>query len=82
MSSLNSADFAVGAPYEGNFGAVYVYFGQRDNKALESMKIPVNFRNDSQKILQGFGQSVVGEVDLDGNGTPGESHKSRFIFWT
>ena len=82
MSSSKSADFAVGAPYEGNFGAVYVYFGRRDNQALEFLKVPGNFRNDSQKLMQGFGQSVVGEVDLDGNTSPGESPKSRFMFWT
>ena len=73
----NLTDFAVGAPFEGNFGAVYIYFGQRQNENLHFVRIPGESpaHLKSGVALDSFGQAINGDVDLDGNGTPGELRK-------
>lgn len=67
-----SLDFAVGAPYDDNgAGAVYIYFGQEDWKT--DFKF-IKLTGKSNDI--GFGHSITGNVDADGNDTPGILYKS------
>ena len=65
----------VGAPYEDNSDAVYLYFGRRGNEELEFVRISgapqSRFPSAVSRRRAGFGHSVIGDVDLDGNGTPG-----------
>ncbi|XP_032239764.2 integrin alpha-9 isoform X2 [Nematostella vectensis] len=61
-------DVAIGAPFEGEHGAVYIYHGS-------SSGIDTNYK---QKILgssvhsslRNFGQSISGGLDVDDNGYP------------
>ncbi|XP_043920945.1 integrin alpha-9 isoform X2 [Protopterus annectens] len=62
-------DVAVGAPKEDDFtGAIYIYHGDAGGiVACYSMRLSGQRINP---VLQMFGQSISGEVDMDGNGYP------------
>ena len=60
----------MGAPYEDSKGAVYVFFGRPDNVPLERLKLSAESYGFH---TPGFGHSIAGGVDIDGNGTPGKS---------
>jgi len=64
---------AIGAPYGGRNGegAVYIYNGAQNGlHADTAQKI---LASDMPSIGKGFGISIAGGVDVDGNGYPGES---------
>ena len=75
-------DLAIGAPYEGTNGdgAVYIYNGgQNGLRGNIAQKI---FASQMPSIGKGFGISIAGAVDVDGNGYPGESSvKNLDIFY-
>ncbi|XP_050311536.1 integrin alpha-PS1 [Anthonomus grandis grandis] len=57
-------DVAIGAPYENNYGAVYVYLGSDEGlreKPSQVMSFPQ---------LSTFGYSLSGGLDMDNNGYP------------
>lgn len=57
-------DIAVGAPYEGN-GVVFIYHGDKTGIVFEPVqKI---FAEKIDPGLNGFGISLSGGVDVDGN---------------
>eukprot|EP00073_Rattus_norvegicus_P038111 XP_008764934.2 PREDICTED: integrin alpha-9 [Rattus norvegicus] len=62
-------DVAVGAPMEDDFaGTVYIYHGDAQGIVPQySMKLSGRKINP---ILQMFGQSISGGIDMDGNGYP------------
>lgn len=62
-------DVAIGAPKEDDYvGAIYIYHGSSGGIIPQySMRIPGKRINSR---LQMFGQSISGEVDMDGNGYP------------
>jgi len=70
------SDFGVGAPDEGGEGAVYIYhgkasFGKRQPLGQPAFAQKIRPSRDAGLSLRGFGASISGGVDLDGNGTPG-----------
>lgn len=61
-------DIAVGAPYENDHGAVYIFNGQQQGLSKTwSQKITGDQFPDQ---LQGFGISISEPRDVDGNGYP------------
>lgn len=61
-------DIAIGSPYEDN-GVVYIYMGDRKNGL--SIKADQVIRAEALPILMNtFGYSLSGGMDLDGNGYP------------
>nr|XP_032821679.1 integrin alpha-9 [Petromyzon marinus] len=61
-------DVAVGAPQEEEFGAVYIYHGSQNGITHKhSQRI---FGKSIESGISMFGQSISGQVDLDGNGYP------------
>ncbi|KAM6104582.1 integrin alpha-9 isoform 1-T1 [Theristicus caerulescens] len=62
-------DVAIGAPKEDNYiGAVYIYHGDASGIVPQySMKLSGQTINP---MLQMFGQSISGGIDMDGNGYP------------
>ncbi|MGH0136001.1 UNVERIFIED_CONTAM: hypothetical protein FKN15_061956 [Acipenser sinensis] len=63
-------DVAIGAPKEEDFaGAVYIYHGDAHGiVATYSMRLSGQNINPALRM---FGQSISGNVDMDGNGYPG-----------
>uniref|UniRef100_A0A8C4Q5E5 Integrin alpha-2 domain-containing protein n=1 Tax=Eptatretus burgeri TaxID=7764 RepID=A0A8C4Q5E5_EPTBU len=61
-----SLDFAVGAPYDGK-GKVYIYRGQRNVEDIKNVQVI-----DGEDIMgmDGFGVSLAGKWDIDGNNYP------------
>lgn len=71
-------DIAVGAPYENDgLGSVYIYRGSKKGLEMEySQRI---MGKDIDHGLRGFGISISGTVDIDGNGFNGISLVSQDI---
>ncbi|CAH8523492.1 unnamed protein product [Schistosoma turkestanicum] len=64
-------DFAVGAPYEDNGGAVYIYHGSKSGKIRKPTQIICANDLQSPRPLEGFGFSLgLNGADLDENGYP------------
>lgn len=64
-------DVAVGAPYfNDGAGALFIYYGDDTDglKTVYKLLLAESFENG----LRGFGISVSGGVDVDGNSVPGE----------
>ncbi|ESO00760.1 hypothetical protein HELRODRAFT_175238 [Helobdella robusta] len=61
-------DLAVGAPYEGDGGAVYIYRGSKLG-LIETPSQRITPQLFGQKI-QTFGYSIIGGTDIDGNNYP------------
>lgn len=67
-------DFAVGAPYDGEFnrGAVYIYYGSAKGVLEKYGQViyaeDINTRNNIP--VNTFGFSVTGGLDMDGNDYP------------
>ncbi|OQR78610.1 integrin alpha-PS2-like [Tropilaelaps mercedesae] len=63
-------DVAVGAPYAGESGLVYIFHGGKDGVSAEASQIfgPADFHRGNQ--LSTFGFSLSGGLDLDRNGYP------------
>ena len=59
------ADIAIGAPYEDNRGAVYIYFGSKMGVTLK----PAQILYPEPKIRT-LGYSLSGGIDMDLNGYP------------
>ncbi|XP_069472321.1 integrin alpha-6 isoform X1 [Ambystoma mexicanum] len=59
-------DIAVGAPYDGNTGKVYVYHGTKDGINT----IPAQILSGGDHGAQFFGYSIAGNMDLDRNSYP------------
>ncbi|KAK0097117.1 hypothetical protein PV326_003224 [Microctonus aethiopoides] len=59
-------DIAVGAPYENNYGAVYIFNGNQTG--LSSSWSQRIFGNDFSHTMRGFGFSISEPRDIDGNG--------------
>ncbi|XP_072836166.2 integrin alpha-6 isoform X1 [Pogona vitticeps] len=59
-------DIAVGAPYEGKYGKVYIYHGSKNGINTKSAQI-LDGEGDGVSY---FGYSVTGNMDLDQNGYP------------
>lgn len=62
----NYGDIAIGAPYENNCGAIFIYRGTENGLQL-SQKI---FASEISSHLQGFGNSISDARDIDSNGYP------------
>uniref|UniRef100_A0A8D2LVN7 Integrin subunit alpha 6 n=1 Tax=Varanus komodoensis TaxID=61221 RepID=A0A8D2LVN7_VARKO len=54
-------DIAVGAPYDGDFGKVYIYHGSKDG---------INMNASQVLTFTSFGYSIAGNMDLDRNTYP------------
>ncbi|KAH8872086.1 Integrin alpha ina-1 [Schistosoma japonicum] len=64
-------DFAIGAPYEDNGGAVYIYHGCKSGKIQEPTQVICGTDLQSPRPLEGFGFSLgLNGADLDENGYP------------
>lgn len=65
-------DFAIGAPYEGDGGVVHIYRGGEDGpkKSQVIKSTDYGFVTDEFQQLVGFGSSLSGNVDADGNNYP------------
>jgi hypothetical protein len=65
-------DLAISAPYADG-GVVYVYFGMKARSLSKFVVVkPSSFQSHIPTVqIQGFGATIFGNVDLDGNGTPG-----------
>ncbi|CAH8599629.1 unnamed protein product [Schistosoma rodhaini] len=64
-------DFAIGAPYEDNGGAVYIYHGSKSGKIQKPTQIICANDLQSPRPLEGFGFSLgLNGADLDENGYP------------
>ncbi|XP_033228288.1 integrin alpha-8-like isoform X2 [Belonocnema kinseyi] len=59
-------DIAIGAPYENNHGAIYIYRGSKDG-LQQSQKI---LGSEFSPSIQGFGISISEARDIDGNEYP------------
>uniref|UniRef100_A0A8C4SB15 Integrin, alpha 6a n=1 Tax=Erpetoichthys calabaricus TaxID=27687 RepID=A0A8C4SB15_ERPCA len=73
-------DFAVGAPYDGGSGKVYIYHGS--SKGINT--IPAQVIDGKHLASKFFGYSLAGNMDLDSNGYPdvavGSLSDSLFVF--
>ncbi|XP_039613566.1 integrin alpha-6 isoform X2 [Polypterus senegalus] len=73
-------DFAVGAPYDGGSGKVYIYHGS--SKGINT--IPAQVIDGKDLGSKFFGYSLAGNMDLDSNGYPdvavGSLSDSLFVF--
>lgn len=64
-------DLAIGAPYEEEGGAVYIYLGSKDGlkpdpvQIMRATDLPIE-----AKLSKTFGYSLSGGLDLDQNGYP------------
>lgn len=67
-SSFSKLDLAVGAPYEDNFGAVYLYISEPSHRNL---KLSQKIRPSSNVARTGFGLSIARGFDIDNNLCPG-----------
>lgn len=65
-------DFAVGAPYDGvdGRGAVYIYHGSSAGPLKKASQVIYAENVVGTEMLNTFGFSVSGGVDLDGNMYP------------
>lgn len=65
-------DIAISAPASrGGFGEVYIFYGSL-NKLSDNPKLPIIiYAGDLSSELKGFGLTLIGNVDIDGNKTPG-----------
>ncbi|KAK0416580.1 hypothetical protein QR680_012572 [Steinernema hermaphroditum] len=64
-------DFVVGAPYDGDSGAVYVFHGAKDGVRLEpTQKIVGKELSGVRSDLKTFGWSLAAGRDVDGNKFP------------
>lgn len=61
-------DLAIGAPYDHHGGTVYIYRGGPNG--IDEKPGQVIRGQDVDPRLKGFGYSLSGQVDLDGNGYP------------
>lgn len=61
-------DIAIGSPYEGN-GVVYIHMGDRNN-GLKSKPDQIIKAESLPNVMQTFGYSLSGGIDLDSNGYP------------
>lgn len=74
ISNCECLDFAVGAPYDGEFnrGAVYIYYGSAKGVLEKYGQViyaeDINTRNNIP--VNTFGFSVTGGLDMDGNDYP------------
>lgn len=70
MTSSWSADFAVGAPYDGprERGAVHIFHGSKDGVMEKASQ--VIFAEDINAQLSTFGFSLSGGLDMDSNEYP------------
>lgn len=70
LHACNVTDVIIGAPYEdGDTGAVYVYSGGPGGLSREySQRISLA---QTHAGIRTFGFSLVGGVDVDSNGYPG-----------
>ncbi|XP_007431144.1 integrin alpha-6 isoform X2 [Python bivittatus] len=59
-------DIAVGAPYDGDFGKVYLYHGSRNGINTK----PAQILDGGTNNVIFFGYSITGNMDLDGNSYP------------
>ncbi|XP_044274218.1 integrin alpha-6 [Varanus komodoensis] len=59
-------DIAVGAPYDGDFGKVYIYHGSKDGINMNASQI---LDGEANKVTS-FGYSIAGNMDLDRNTYP------------
>ncbi|XP_068101627.1 integrin alpha-6 isoform X2 [Hyperolius riggenbachi] len=59
-------DIAVGAPYDGGFGKVYIYHGSKDGITEK----PAQIIDGKSTNTQSFGYSIAGNMDLDKNTYP------------
>ncbi|XP_072520354.1 integrin alpha-6 [Salminus brasiliensis] len=59
-------DFAVGAPYNNDHGAVYIFLGT----AGKLSKYPQQSLHGLSHNIKFFGYSLSGNMDIDGNGYP------------
>ncbi|XP_013913679.1 PREDICTED: integrin alpha-6 isoform X1 [Thamnophis sirtalis] len=60
------SDIAVGAPYDGEFGRVYLYHGSRNGINTK----PAQILDGATNNVIFFGYSITGNMDLDGNAYP------------
>lgn len=69
-------DVGVGAPYEKPDGALYIYHGRRNfGSGRELPGFSQRIRPSIFGIplsIKGFGISIAGDMDVDGNETPGD----------
>ena len=61
-------DLAVGAPYDQQGGSVFIFRGGPNG--IDEKPSQIIAGKDVDPRLQGFGYSLSGNVDLDGNGYP------------
>ncbi|XP_063174231.1 integrin alpha-6 isoform X1 [Candoia aspera] len=59
-------DIAVGAPYDGDFGKLYLYHGSRNGINTKPAQI---LDGETNNVIF-FGYSITGNMDLDGNSYP------------
>ncbi|XP_062972459.1 integrin alpha-6 isoform X1 [Elgaria multicarinata webbii] len=59
-------DIAVGAPYDGDFGKVYIYHGAKNGINT----IPAQILDGEANKVASFGYSIAGNMDLDRNTYP------------
>ncbi|XP_056638036.1 integrin alpha-PS1-like isoform X2 [Diorhabda sublineata] len=57
-------DVAIGAPYENDYGAVYIYLGSANGLSNEPSQII------REKNIRALGYSLSGGLDMDNNGYP------------
>ena len=61
-------DLAIGAPYDQEGGSVFIYRGGPNG--IDEKPSQIIRGQDADPSLKGFGYSLSGKVDLDGNGYP------------
>ncbi|ELU10194.1 hypothetical protein CAPTEDRAFT_218861 [Capitella teleta] len=68
IGDINKDLYEVGAPYDGEGGAVYIFHGSNEGiRSTPAQKISASSVNIG---LRGFGFSISGAYDHDGNGYP------------
>jgi len=67
---------AVSAPFGGT-GRVFVYFGEKGKVQLRTLLYIIIEASPMGDVINGFGTTLLGKVDLDGNGTPGVACRNK-----